>query len=523
MSNGGAVIANTMTQQPQSQITAVQSNGGPKKVISGGGSSGGPTPAATPIQNGTGQGPSPPPLTNAPKYGTLVPNRIFVGGISANTTETELMQLFSEFGTVKAAKIIQDRAGVSKGYGFITFESEDDARRPLRNADNIMLRERRLNIAPAIKKQPFGRPSTGQPYDTHIPNDGRSPAPPSHQAAMQPPMPPIFFGAAPPFYAGATAYYAPPVPSMVSSAQAPVQVSQANQDQPTQQATVYQAPPVYPTQTGPPQTAPYASMMFPQTIYMPQQYSVVPYDYPYGVGAGPTPSNGIPAHFANAGTPSGGGASPPRGPCYAPGPAPQEATILYGPAPPHPLFHPAAMDPTGAGGPLYATADGAFDPMGHATIAHFGSMGMPYGMNEDGSFLDRPGGSATPRSVLTATPPSEQRSTATPVVSVLALEQQQEKDPAAMQGGRRPSAQIQPQRRGPAPTGNRRPYGRPPNVQLNSQPPPATSFIPPVRRPRKPQRRTTTPHGVTNEIGAGDAPLPNQDDSLVTQVEALKI
>lgn len=85
--------------------------------------------------------------------GTLVPNRIFVGGISANTTEGELLQLFSSYGTVKAAKIIQDRAGVSKGYGFITFESEDDAQRPLREADNIVLRERKLNIAPAVKKQ----------------------------------------------------------------------------------------------------------------------------------------------------------------------------------------------------------------------------------------------------------------------------------------------------------------------------------------------------------------------------------
>lgn len=82
-----------------------------------------------------------------------MPNRIFVGGISANTTESELLHLFSSYGPVKAAKIIQDRAGVSKGYGFITFESEDDAKRPLREADNIVLRERKLNIAPAIKKQ----------------------------------------------------------------------------------------------------------------------------------------------------------------------------------------------------------------------------------------------------------------------------------------------------------------------------------------------------------------------------------
>lgn len=32
---------------------------------------------------------------NAPKFGTLVPNRVFVGGISGNTTEHELAQLFS--------------------------------------------------------------------------------------------------------------------------------------------------------------------------------------------------------------------------------------------------------------------------------------------------------------------------------------------------------------------------------------------------------------------------------------------
>ena len=105
--------------------------------------------------------------TNNKFLGTLVPNRIFVGGISANTTEGELLQLFSNYGTVKAAKIIQDRAGVSKGYGFITFESEDDAKRPLKDADNIVLRERKLNIAPAIKKQVRRRRALGDPgvYD----------------------------------------------------------------------------------------------------------------------------------------------------------------------------------------------------------------------------------------------------------------------------------------------------------------------------------------------------------------------
>lgn len=82
-----------------------------------------------------------------------VPNRIFVGGISAQTTESELAQLFSAYGNVKATKIIVDRAGVSKGYGFVTFETEMEARRIMRDSQFVMFKQRKLNIAPAIKKQ----------------------------------------------------------------------------------------------------------------------------------------------------------------------------------------------------------------------------------------------------------------------------------------------------------------------------------------------------------------------------------
>ncbi|GFY51331.1 protein boule [Trichonephila inaurata madagascariensis] len=100
---------------------------------------------------------SPSPVApNAPKFGTLIPNRIFVGGIAANTTESELHSLFASYGNVKATKIILDRAGVSKGYGFVTFETEEEARRIQKEAE-VILKDRKLNIAPAIKKQPFAR------------------------------------------------------------------------------------------------------------------------------------------------------------------------------------------------------------------------------------------------------------------------------------------------------------------------------------------------------------------------------
>ncbi|KAG1687801.1 Protein boule [Nymphon striatum] len=95
---------------------------------------------------------SPANANNAPKFGTLILNRVFVGGIAGSTTEVELHDLFSKYATVKATKIILDRAGVSKGYGFVTFSCESEAKRVLEEPE-IMLKDRKLNVAQAIKKQ----------------------------------------------------------------------------------------------------------------------------------------------------------------------------------------------------------------------------------------------------------------------------------------------------------------------------------------------------------------------------------
>lgn len=42
---------------------------------------------------------------------------------------------------------------MSKGYGFVTFETENEARRIMRDAQCVVFKQRKLNIAPAIKKQ----------------------------------------------------------------------------------------------------------------------------------------------------------------------------------------------------------------------------------------------------------------------------------------------------------------------------------------------------------------------------------
>ncbi|XP_054156607.1 transcription factor mef2A-like isoform X2 [Oppia nitens] len=89
---------------------------------------------------------------NAPKYGTPVPNRVFVGGIPGDATEIDVMSLFGKFGKIMNVNIILDRAGVPRGYGFVTFETEDDAKRVIQEKDNLIINNRKLNVSVAIKK-----------------------------------------------------------------------------------------------------------------------------------------------------------------------------------------------------------------------------------------------------------------------------------------------------------------------------------------------------------------------------------
>ncbi|XP_048885405.1 protein boule-like isoform X1 [Brienomyrus brachyistius] len=96
------------------------------------------------------------PSHHAPRYGTVIPNRIFVGGIDFKTNENDLRRFFSQHGSVKEVKIVIDRAGISKGYGFVTFETQEDAEKILHDADRLCFRDKRLNIGQAIRKQQVG-------------------------------------------------------------------------------------------------------------------------------------------------------------------------------------------------------------------------------------------------------------------------------------------------------------------------------------------------------------------------------
>lgn len=115
--------------------------------------------ATAPSPLGPGGPPPPPsaaaaqaPMTGMLPYGVEIPNRVFVGGCPFSMTDKQLGEVFAKYGTVKDSKIIADRGtGKSKGYGFVTFATEEEAMN-VHAMGSIFYNEKKLNLARAIRK-----------------------------------------------------------------------------------------------------------------------------------------------------------------------------------------------------------------------------------------------------------------------------------------------------------------------------------------------------------------------------------
>jgi RNA recognition motif-containing protein len=83
--------------------------------------------------------------------------KLFVGGLSWGTTDESLRQAFAEFGEVTEAKVITDRdTGRSRGFGFVTFTQEEDAKTALSKMDGTSLDGKVIRVNEALEKSPRG-------------------------------------------------------------------------------------------------------------------------------------------------------------------------------------------------------------------------------------------------------------------------------------------------------------------------------------------------------------------------------
>lgn len=86
--------------------------------------------------------------------------KLYVGGLSYDTTEETLKDLFSQSGTVESATIIIDRmSGRSKGFGFVEMSSEEEAQAAIDALNGKELDGRTITVNEARPQE--SRPRTG--------------------------------------------------------------------------------------------------------------------------------------------------------------------------------------------------------------------------------------------------------------------------------------------------------------------------------------------------------------------------
>ncbi|KAJ1913807.1 hypothetical protein H4219_005057 [Mycoemilia scoparia] len=81
--------------------------------------------------------------------------KVFVGRLSWGTTSEDLTSYFSTFGEVVDAIVIKERdTGRSKGFGFVTFASQEQADEAIKQANDAELDGRQIKVAESKEREP---------------------------------------------------------------------------------------------------------------------------------------------------------------------------------------------------------------------------------------------------------------------------------------------------------------------------------------------------------------------------------
>lgn len=93
--------------------------------------------------------------------------KLYVGNLSFQATSSDLDELFSEFGEVQSAQVVEDReTGRSRGFGFVEMTGEGDAQAAIDALHDQEFQGRRLTVNEA-------RPREARAGGDH--NGGRAP------------------------------------------------------------------------------------------------------------------------------------------------------------------------------------------------------------------------------------------------------------------------------------------------------------------------------------------------------------
>ena len=78
---------------------------------------------------------------------------IYVGNLDYKATEDSLRQIFENYGSVSSVKIIYDKYnGRSKGFGFITMDNDNEAKKAIQELNNSEYLSRTIVVNEAREK-----------------------------------------------------------------------------------------------------------------------------------------------------------------------------------------------------------------------------------------------------------------------------------------------------------------------------------------------------------------------------------
>jgi RNA recognition motif-containing protein len=92
-----------------------------------------------------------------------VAKKLYVGNLSYDTTDSELREMFEEFGTVDSAEVIMDRqSGRSKGFAFVEMGSDQEAQAAIQALNGKEIGGRPLTVNEARPREDRGGGGRGR-------------------------------------------------------------------------------------------------------------------------------------------------------------------------------------------------------------------------------------------------------------------------------------------------------------------------------------------------------------------------
>jgi RNA recognition motif-containing protein len=95
---------------------------------------------------------------NGRNSGQEKPMKIYVGNLSKQVTDVQLNELASPYGTLVSANVATERSsGESKGFGFIEFGSDDEAKAAITGLDGRDVNGQALKVNEARPRKDAAR------------------------------------------------------------------------------------------------------------------------------------------------------------------------------------------------------------------------------------------------------------------------------------------------------------------------------------------------------------------------------